>query len=87
MIRYIGTSISSHITKNSIRSSAMNTPSMPVVSTSSSAKYACSFSLTLVQPPRTASGIMSVVSRMSINEMPSMPSVTRMPHIGIQGRL
>src|SRR5262249_6825813 len=40
----------------------------------------------LVQLPPTASSMMNVVSRIIITEMPSMPSVKRMPHDGIQGQ-
>src|SRR5215475_11591583 len=38
----------------------------------------------LVQLPPTASSMMNVVSRIIITAMPSMPSVKRMPHDGIQ---
>ena len=38
----------------------------------------------LVQLPSTASGMMKVVSRTIINAMPSIPSVKRTPHVGIQ---
>ncbi len=41
----------------------------------------------LVQPPSTASTITDVVSRIIISEMPSMPIVKLMPHVGIHGTL
>ena len=61
----------------------MKTPSIPLVRIIISAKYVCTFILMLVQLPKTVSGMMKVVSRIIISAMPSMPSVKRMPQVGI----
>src|SRR5215211_7759012 len=72
MRKYIGTSPISQKTKKISRSSAMNTPSMPVSRKRNSIMYALTLSLMLNEASK-ASGVSSVVSNTMLSERPSTP--------------
>src|SRR6201987_3796292 len=84
MRRYMGTSIASQKTKKRKKSSAMKTPSMPVCSTRNQTQYSFTRFSIAVQDERSEIQPSSVVSMMSRNEMPSMPSTYPAPMEGIQ---
>src|SRR5512134_3231414 len=72
MRKYIGTRPISQKTKKIKRSSAMNTPSMPVSRKRNSIMYGLTRSL-MLNEARMASGVRSVVSRTIVSERPSTP--------------
>src|SRR5512138_1267201 len=72
MRKYIGTSPTSQKTKKTSRSSAMNTPSMPVSRNRNSIMYALTLSL-MLKEASNASGVSNVVKSTMVSESPSTP--------------
>ena len=81
MRKYIGTSTSSKNTKNTIASSAMNTPITDA--SSSNIQNVNDFGFSRSADASRLIGISNVVSATMNKLMPSMPSVHRMPSAGI----